>query len=136
MPLTAHEAFKCGFLSRCIEDGLAPEEIARSVKVACDLLEKEAVVGSLLSSVAELGKGAVGAAAHYGIPAAIVAPPLLGAAGAYGLAKMTDIDDRDVEDVKNREVIDEYARQTDKLKRLKAVKDYMKSKQRTGRIFM
>ncbi len=134
--LTASEAFKVGFLARCVEDGLTPDRIAASVKTAADLMEKDAILGGLLGQVADFGKGAVGAAAKYGIPAAIAAPPMLGAAGAYGLSRLTDIDDRDVEDVKNREVVEEYARQTEKLRRHKAVKEYLKSRQKTGRIFM
>lgn len=136
MPLSAHEAFKVGFLARCVEDGLLPEQIEASAKVAADLMEKQAVIGPILSGAAEIGKGALGTVANYGLPTAIVAPPLLGGLLGYGLAKATDIDDRDVEDVKNREVIDEYNRQTEKLQRQKAVRDYLKSKQKTSRTFM
>ena len=142
--LTAQDAFKVGFLARCVEDGLDESQIVASVKRASDMMEKYAsgggggilgslpVVGGLLGGAAN----AVGSMAPYAATAAIAAPPLLGGAAGYALAKGTDIDDRDVEDVKNREVIDEYARQTEKLRRLKQVKDYMKSKQTTGRIFM
>ncbi len=90
----------------------------------------------MLGSVLGTGKDILGTTAHYAIPGAILTPPALGALGAYGLSKATDIDDRDVSDVKDREVIDEYGRQTEKLKRQKAVRDYLKAKQRTGRIFM
>lgn len=136
MPLTAQDAFKAGYLARCVEDGLSPDEIAGSVKVASDLLEKQGLLDKLLGSALDVGKGVAGTAAHYGIPAAILAPPILGAAGGYGLAKLTDIDDRDVADIKDREVIDEYHRQTEKLQRRKAVRDFLKNRQTSGRMFL
>lgn len=130
MPLSARDAFKCGFLSRCIEDGLTPLEIINNIKTANDLMSKQSgIISSLIDTAKDIG----GTALHYTIPAAIVAPPILGGAAGYGLAKATDINDQDVSDIKNKEVIDEYNRQTEKLKRRKAVQDFLKSRQQTGR---
>lgn len=133
MSLNSCDAFKVGFLSRCIEDKLTPEQISYSVKLAYDLLEKQA--DGILSSLFNTGKDLVGGTAHYSLPALAAAPWLLGASGGYGLAKLTDIDESDVKDIKNKEVIDEYNRQTENLKRRKAVQEFFKSRQLPQRSF-
>lgn len=136
MPLTPLEAFKCGFLSRCIEDRLTPEQTAASVKRACDFMEKQGVLDKLVGGAMDVGKDALGLTARLGIPAAVLAPWVLGGAGGYGLAKAVDIDDNDVDEIKNREVVDEYNRQAEKLERQKAVRDFLRARQKTPRIYM
>ena len=98
--LSSRELWKANFLSRCIEAGhTTPEEIHGVVKYA---LEKQALIDGI-GSIIGLG--------------ALAAPPLVG----YGLgrlgAKMTDIDDNEVEAIKKRELIDEYRQQTAQLMR-------------------
>ena len=83
-----------------------------------------------------VGKGVGSAVDGYGLPLAIAAPPILGGLAGYGAAKATDIDDVDIDEVKERELADEYRRQTEKLLRQRAVRDYAKARQQTGRIFL
>src|ERR1019366_9300364 len=137
--LSAQEAFKCGFLARCVEDQLTPEQMLVRVKQASDILEKSGF-GGLLSSLAgkvwDAGKGTAQAALTYGLPAALAAPPILGGLAGYGLARGTDISDTDVSELKDREVIDEYKRQTERLERQKRVRSTQKATRASGRMYM
>lgn len=117
--MTEKEAFVLGFIHRCVADGLNAEQISAQVKKAEDVLsaalnhaEKRA---GILGDVA----GAVGNVATTALPLAIAAPPILGGLGGYALARATDIDDTDVEDVKSRELIDTYKVEAEKLRRAK-----------------
>lgn len=132
MPLTAQEAFKVGFLARCVRDGQTPDQILARVKQAAALLEKRAFLGGLLDAAG----GAAKSVAGYGLPLALAAPPVLGGLGGYALAKATDVDDTDVDDVKNREIVDELRRQTEALRRQKAVRDYRKDVRPAARPLM
>lgn len=136
MPLSDKDAFKVGFLQRCVQDGLTPDQMLLRVKTAGELLEKRAFLGGLLGGAA----GAVGSAgktmAGYGIPLALAAPPILGGLAGYGLAKATDVDDTDADAIKNQELVEEYRRQAERLQRQKAVRDYTKEVKHTGRVFM
>ena len=133
MPLTPREAFKVAFLARCIEDGLTPDEMLSQVKQA---QEKFAALGNFAGKVLNVGKGVLKAGIGWGVPIVLAAPPIIGGIGGAALAKATDIDDRDVADIKDQEVIDEYRRQTERLRRQRAVRDYQQLKQKTGRIFL
>jgi hypothetical protein len=144
--LTPQEAFKFGFLARCVEERLAPEDMLAAVKVANDMLEKRAnifpAVGAAVSGGFGLGTKALDvartageSAMTYGAPLALFGPPAAGAAAGYGLAKLTDIDDTDVDEVKRQETIDELKLQADRLRRQKAVRDYQRLRQRSGRPF-
>ena len=148
--LTSQEAFKVGFMARCIEDGLSMDQIYSLAKTAADRMasavklasEKQAIVGPLLGALGYLGgsavnaaKGIGSAALGVGLPLALAAPPVLGGIAGAGLAKATDIDDTDVNEIKQRELLDEYKHQTARLRRQRAVRDYDAAKKRTGRIF-
>lgn len=133
MSLTPREAFKVGFLARCVEDGLSPSQIGERVKQAS---EKLAFLSELAGKAMDVGAGAVGGLYNYGLPMALAAPPILGGMAGYGLARATDIDDTDVADIKDQEVLDEYRRQTQRLGREREVKDYQRQKKKTGRIFL
>ncbi len=134
--LAPHEAFKVGFLARCVHDGLTPDQMLDRVKFASDLLEKRAFLGTLLGKGIDLAKGVGGAAMSYGLPLALAAPPILGGAAGYGLAKATDIDDTDVEEIKNRELVEELKRQTGNLKQQKLSRQHRQTARPTGRMFM
>jgi hypothetical protein len=135
--LSARDAFKVGFIARCAEDGLRPEEIRLRVKQAAELLEKHATfLGDMAGKVVDVGKGIGTAAVDWGVPLGLAAPPILGGMAGYGLARATDIDDTDVEDIKNQEVLQEYRRQSDRLRRERAVRDYRHARDVTGRIFL
>lgn len=132
MPLTSREAFKVGFLARCAQDGLSPDETYARVKLACDTLEKRAILGTVIDKTFSTGKGLAG----YAVPAALLAPPVLGGLGGYALAKATDVDDTDVDAIKSRELIEEYRRQASRLRRQAAIRAYAQKAQPPGRAFM
>lgn len=137
MSLTAQEAFKVGFLARFVEEGLNADQMLDRIIQAAAVVEKHAgIIGDIGGLATNVGKGIGDFALGYGAPALIAAPPILGGMAGYGLARATDIDDCDIDEIKNRELVDEYHRQSQKLKRQKAVRDYSKAKQQTGRIFM
>lgn len=134
--LTAKEAFKIGFLAKCAEDGLTPDQMLARVKAAKDAFEKRAFIGGLLGSAAGAVGGAAKTVAGYGIPLALAAPPILGGLAGYGLAKATDVDDTDVDDIKNRELVEEYKRQAAKLQQQAAVRKYKQERSSQGRPLM
>lgn len=117
--LTPREAFKVGFLARCAEEGLSPDQIAARVKFAADKF------AGLMDAAAGLGKSVVGT----GLPLALLAPVALGGMAGYGLSRATDIDDTDVAEIKNQELLDSYAQETARLKRQKAVRDFKAGQQ-------
>lgn len=126
--MSPKDAFKVGFLSRCVEEGRSIEEIPPLVKAA---LEKVAFLKDLLGGAKSLGSTAL----SVGAPMALAAPPLLGGVAGYTAAKLTDVDDTDVNEIKKRELIEELQRQTDRLTRERAIRDYRQQRQKTGRIF-
>lgn len=133
MSLSDREAFKVGFLARCAHDGLSPEQIVVRVKQA---QQKLAFLGGLMDKAWDAAKGVGSAALNYGVPLSLAAPPVLGGLAGYGLAKGTDWDDTDVEDVQDQEIINELRRHTEDLQRRRQVKDYRQATQRTGRVFL
>lgn len=137
MSLTPREAFKYGFLARCLENGQDLAGAHAQVKVA---LDKLASLGSIISSPLDTGWSALkdmGTAAWaLGVPAALAAPPLVGGALGYGASKLTDVDDRDVKTIKNDELEDEYRRQTALLRRVKQMRDAKLARKRSGRMYM
>lgn len=122
--MTPREAFKVGFLARCVEDGCDSAAIQQRAKQAADKLAGvEAIVRGLAKlpgQAASLAKPVVSAIAGYGPPALLAAPIAAGGILGYAGGKLTDIDDTDVAEVKQREVIDELRRQTQRLRQLQA----------------
>lgn len=114
MSLTSREAFKVGFLARCAEEGLSADQIADRVKAAGD---------KFASFLGGLGSAA-GSVLSTGIPLALAAPIALGGVAGYGLSRATDIDDTDVDEIKNNELLDTYSAETAKLRRQQAVRAF------------
>jgi len=117
------EAFKIGFMARCVEEGLSHEKTA-------ELMEKAA--SSTLSSLLEFGKGVI-------IPAAAVAaaaPPTLGGLAAYFKNKTMDSDSDDIEEIKQKEMADSYRRMADQLRRAKALQTRKAGRKRSGQVFL
>jgi len=138
--LTPKEAFKVGFLSRCVEDGLSLEQTHARVKQAMDMLQKRAGVTDTLLSVPgkalDLAKPVMGAGLNWGIPLALAAPPIVGGIAGYSLGKMGDVDDTDVDEIKKRELIEAYKRYADAMQQAKKVRDYQTKRKQTGRVFL
>ena len=100
--LTPLEAFRVGFLYKCADDGLTPDQIRQRVEVAASLVEKHAgLLGDLGSAASQLGT--------WGTAGAIAAPIGVGAVGGYMAHKLQE-DDLDEDDVKQQELIDEMRR--------------------------
>ena len=117
--LDDRQRFKLGFITRCIEEGMtAPDEICAFAKQAADHLDTlvaqpEKQAGRIMD--------VIGKALTLSGATMAVAPPLLGATAGYGLARATDIDEDDVEEAKQQELIQEYRRHTNKLRRMRGL---------------
>ena len=122
--MTPREAFKFGFLQHCVQQGFSLPQIEKIAETLVSSREKQAngegeqnllsqVTGYLPSwgTLKDVGK-LIGGAGVLGTAGLIAAPPILGSVGGYLTAKMTDIDQDTVDDVKRQELIDELDRQT------------------------
>lgn len=124
--MNPQEAFKLGFLSRCVESGLSSTETEKLVKAAYACFTKKG-----FSAVLDT----VRSAAVPALAAAMIAPPALGGMSAYLVNKATDADASDVEDIKRRELIRTYRRMADQLKRHKKLRQDNNSV-RSNRVFL
>jgi hypothetical protein len=133
--LTPREAFKVGFLSRCVEEGLTLKEAHDLVKTAHEKLA--GIPGAdIPGKIIDLAKPVVSNALGYGIPIGLAAPPILGGLAGYAASRATDIDDTDVDEIKQRELVEEYKRQTAKLMRDRSARQYRDERKQTGRVFL
>lgn len=124
-----NEAFKVGFLARCLEDGLSAEQTKALAKRAFNCsLEKSAVgVGDAFKALMAGASGLAGPALALGL----AAPPAVGGLSAYLYNKATDVDEAEVDDIKNRELVETYKRMADQLRRSKKLQ--IKKQQNKGR---
>lgn len=120
---TPRQAFKSAFLFKCAELGMTLPETEQAAQRALQRVKSAGLVADILkpvSAVAATGRDAVGAvlrpAANYGVTGLLVGPPALGAMAGYGLSKLTDLDDTDVAAIRDRELIEEYQRQAERLR--------------------
>ena len=122
--LTKKQAFKVGFLRKCANAGMTPQETHEVVKEAL-VTVKEAAIPDIISKpigyVADLArdvtKPIAGGLGTAGLAALLLGPPAIGGSLGWLASKAGDIDDTDVDTVKKREIIDEYRRQTERLRR-------------------
>lgn len=118
--LNSREAFKVGFLQRCADAGLDAEETQQAIKEAVEFV-KNASLSDFLSKPYEKVLDVIGNTASHagqnvgnlGLTAMVLGPAAAGLAGGYGLSRLGDVDDTDVNAIKQRELIDEYYRQID-----------------------
>lgn len=137
-----HEAFKLGFLARCVEEGLSPDQTHALAKQAADCCTKQAFLDFLnnpAKATVDTGKSTLdlvkGSLPLLGLAAA--APPVAGALTAYLTNSATDVDDAAaVEDVKKQELIDNYKRMAEQLNRQRQLRDYKQQRKRSGRVFL
>lgn len=101
--LTNRQAFKVGFLLRCADEGLSSEEVKNRIEKAAMLFEKEA--DSKPGLLADAGKSALMAAIAVGAGLPIGA----GLIGGTLAANLTS-NPIDEEDVRKKELINEYKR--------------------------
>lgn len=118
--LTTEQSFKAGFIAACVEQGLSLPQAHSAVKRASALLEKKAIINSLTNIVKPLLSGAM----NVGVPLALAAPPIIGGTAGFAAAKLTDVDDTDIQEVKKQEIIDSLKRQAAKLQRAVEIRNY------------
>lgn len=161
--MSPEEAFKLGFLSRCVEENLPADRIELLAKQASSAFDKEAVgpaaaagYGPLMfetlknlpesinyfakypSTWLNFSRDVVGAFKDVS-PALLfgaAAPPLVGglAAGLNNVA--TDIGEDDVEEAKQQELVDTYTRLTDQLKRQQLAREFKSQRKKDDKIYM
>jgi len=123
-----NEAFKIGFMARCVEEGLSPEATQSLVKSATEQVVKRggfSLTGAM-KNISEAARNTVQAAGPIAYPVgalALAAPPLLGGTAAYFANKATDTDADDIEEIKKRELSDTYRRLSAQLQRRKKFRD-------------
>lgn len=114
--MTSEQWFRLGVLAQLKEAGLSPPEQIKLIE-SYGKLSKQAIVSvdAKIDPIGVLGKilsdwGPVGAGA------AMLAPVAAGGAAGYGLAQLTDVDNRDIEDLKQQALIRKYREQAGLLK--------------------
>jgi hypothetical protein len=143
--LTDLETFKAGFLTRCVEEGISTDEALSRVKSASarlDAMEKQAdipgygMLRDLLKGIAGVATPVVSKATDLATTAGVFGPPILGGIAGYGVSKMTDVDEEDVDDIKKEELVDEYRRQAHKLRQSKALRAYRDKRKERGGVYL
>ena len=114
-----------------VEDALTRALVSRGGEKA-GFLKQAGPVTELIKTLGGLAKKVV----DIGAAGAVLAPPVIGGAAGYGISKLTDVDEEDVEDVKKQELIDEYKRQADKLRQSKALRSYRDSRTSRGGVYL
>jgi hypothetical protein len=126
--MQVHEAFKLGFLSRCVEEGMSPEQTHGLSKMAASLFSPMGEVNNAVS--------AAGSIAPY-LMAGLAIPPAIGGIAAYFANQAADTEgSRGIENIKRQELQDTYERLAGQLQRQKERQDYKAKRKSTGRIFL
>lgn len=135
------EAFKLGFLARCVEEGMSPEQTHALAKTAAVCLQKQAddtltgkAVKTFTQPIQEISNTAWSMLPWLG--AAAAAPPVLGGVAAYLQNAAMDRGDDVVEEAKQEELTDTYSRMADQLRRAKQLRDYKQTRKRTGQVYL
>lgn len=116
--MSPSDAFKIGFIARCVEMGVSAEKTAELSDRAESLL---------------LTKQAINTALAYGLGL----PLAVGAGAAYLKNLATDVDDDvAIDDVQKQELIDTYRQMTERLQQQTRSQAYKKQRNRTGRVFL
>jgi hypothetical protein len=97
------ENFKIGFIKECQSRGVDPES---ALDYALAMVEKSAFPGE--SMLKGIGKGIFDTAATVGPLAYVGVPAGIGAGAGYAASRMQELDENDVEDVRRKEMIDNY----------------------------
>ncbi len=143
------DAFKFGFMARCVELGLDGEDTSQLAKQAEDLLVKEGAAGlgsAALSILSGLGSAAGSGIQTVGrvisdnaLPAlAITAatPPTVGALAAYLKNRATDTDTVETGEVKQQELADTYRRAADRLRRANQAREAKRDQGNQRQIYL
>ena len=136
--MDARMAFKQGFISHCIEQGLttAPEMSAQLEKLANGVSPLVFTGVESLKELWDSTKGVLGTGLSWGVPLALAAPPVAGAVAGTMASRATDVGDFDVAEAKQQEIVDEYRRQAARAKRQGALHRYESARGRSNRVFL
>lgn len=110
--MTPKEAFKIGFLYKCAEDGLTPEEVLQRVRTTRIMVKVAAIPG--LDAAIQTGTTGVTTLFKALWPLLLFGPPMTGLAAGYGLSQITD-NTYDKDEIRKRELIAAYERATSQL---------------------
>jgi len=116
--MNTKEAFKVGFLHKCAEDGLTPEQTFARAKKATAMMKVAGAGAELLGGAKDVVGGAGSLLWRLGLPAALLGPPAVGALGGYGIAQLGE-ETFDAEEAKKRELVAAYERASQQLERSK-----------------
>lgn len=140
-----NEAFRLGFMARCVEEGLSADETYALSKTASASMEKlgftKWIAEQALGPFNETAKttknmaDAVSSAMPF-VGMGLMAPPVLGGTAAWLVNHATDTDGSDVEEAKQHELIDTYNRMSGQLQRQKQLQAYKAKRKRTGQVFL
>ena len=148
--LTERQTFKAAMLAACIDSGLdtagsitAVQRLTEHVKQANGLSNIAAALGgaalgglqSLSNSGTKMVSNLVGAASPAVVGGLVFGPPALGAAAGYAAGKLPGLEEDSVDEIKQRELIDEYRRFAERARYAKLMKDLRRVQQtkRRGR---
>ena len=118
--MQASDAFKLGFLARCVEEGLSPAQTCALAKQA----EEKQGFANPLKGMGATALSAVDSLFWPAAGAALMLPPTIGGGLAYLVDKSMNADTLDVDDVQKKELIAEYARMQSDLLRQKKLRKY------------
>lgn len=107
--LTDRERFKLAFLQRCADNGLTLEQTYETVK--------QAFLGGLLSGAGNFAGRTASALGRAGLTGALLVPTAAGAATGYMLGSGSGASDEDIEEEKQREIIDAYREAAERARR-------------------
>jgi|TARA_R110002051_G_scaffold213338_2_gene278291 hypothetical protein len=144
--LSSQEAFKLGFLSNCVEKGLSIEQMRAEVKQASDQLDsmvKQAIpdlsgyFAPIAGPIVDDAGDVVKSMSNIAMAGLLLGPPAVGAAGGVLHSRLSDIDEEDVDDVKKRELVDEYQRQAKRLRQSAKTRNFREAqKKRSGGLYL
>jgi len=115
--MTPREAFKVGFMARCAENGMTQEQTLTLVKQANEKLAQFKMEVNPVGAATSIGSGLVDFGLTKALPFLLAAPPIVGALGGYGAAKLTDTGDADPATIKRQELRDTYEHEAARLRR-------------------
>lgn len=128
--MTPQEAFKIGFLARCVEENYGPEKIAA---LSGMMTEKTGgFLSELTDTFTDLAKGGL-VMTGTGLMAA---PWLAGGGLAYAANKASDPTHADIDEIKNQELIDEYTQAAQQLKQQQDLRKYKQQRTKSRGIYL
>lgn len=128
--MTPQEAFKIGFLARCVEENYGPEKIAALSGMMTEKMG--GVLGELSDTFTDLAKGGL-MMTGTGL---MVAPWLAGGGLAYAANKASDPTHADIDEIKNQELIDEYTQAAQQLKQQQELRKYKQQRTKSRGIYL